>query len=127
MFDVSRKDGRLPNKAEVLVVRSIPASDAAADVIEAPPVAVSTKRLDDEPVLHLAVDGTNLVVVTSVDGANRVYASGEYRFVGTDGDLLVQDAAGRDWVVSEADLEATFDANLRLPRVSAHRAFWFGW
>lgn len=127
MFDVSRRDGRLPNKAEVLVVRSMPAAEANAGTTEAPPVAIAAKRLDQEPVLHLTVDERNLVVITSSGGANRVYASEAYRFAGTDGDSLVRDEDGRGWVVNESDLEATFDSSLRLPRVAAHRAFWFGW
>jgi hypothetical protein len=39
----------------------------------------------------------------------------------------VRDASGRAWIADEDQLQATFDPSLRLPRVPAHRAFWFGW
>ena len=131
MFDVSRRDGRLPNKAEVLIVRPISpqsGADSVPEVDTAPPFAISTNLLRERPVFHVVVGGdTNLVVVTSAGGANRVYAADTYRFVETDGDANVRDAEGRDWIVNEDSLDATFDSSVRLPRASAHRAFWFGW
>lgn len=128
MFGVSLRDGRLPNKAEVLVVRSTTSSDAAAaSRADTPPFAISANLLGDRPVFHTAVDGANVVVITSAAGASRVYASDVYRFAETDGDGTVRDAEGRVWAVDEDFLTATFDPNLRLPRVAAHRAFWFGW
>lgn len=127
MFDVSRFDGRLPNKAEVLVVRSLPSDSPDGAAVAVPPFAISTRRLDDEPVLHVVIDTANLVVITSADGANRVYASGSHRFAALDGDAAVRDTEGRQWLVRETHLEASFDTSLRLPRVAAHRAFWFGW
>jgi hypothetical protein len=130
MFDVSRHDGRLANKAEVLVVRSTPAAsagDSASGANRAPPFAIATNVLRERPVFHVVVDDTNLVVVTSAGGANRVYASETYRFVETDGNATVRDAEGRDWIANEHSLDATFDSSVRLPRASAHRAFWFGW
>jgi len=39
----------------------------------------------------------------------------------------IVDTSGRRWRVSEDALIAEFDDVLRLPRVAAHRAFWFGW
>jgi hypothetical protein len=39
----------------------------------------------------------------------------------------VIDARGRAWSVDENHLHAEFDPALRLPRVEAHRAFWFAW
>lgn len=126
MFDVARRDGRLPNKAEVLVVRSIP-DDGAADLKAAPPFAISIERLRAQPVFHVTVEEANLVVVTSAEGANRIYVSGTHRFAENDGDALVRDADGRSWRAEETALEAAFDPSLRLPRVAAHRAFWFGW
>lgn len=136
MFGVSRRDGRLPNKAEVLVVRSLPVdagvdpapgSDSAPRGRAAPPFAISTELLREQPVFHTVVGDVNLVVVTSANGANRVFLSDTYRFVETDGSTSVRDTEGRDWIVGEDFLEAALDSRLRLPRVSAHRAFWFGW
>jgi hypothetical protein len=130
MFDVSRRDTRLPNKAEVLIVRSTsPPSgpDSPPAQSAAPPFAISTNLLRERPVFHVVVDDTNLVVITSAGGANRVYATDAYRFVATDGNTVVRDTEGRDWLANEYSLDAVFDSSVHLPRVSAHRAFWFGW
>ncbi|HZL92375.1 MAG TPA: hypothetical protein VFB99_01985, partial [Vicinamibacterales bacterium] len=51
----------------------------------------------------------------------------QFRFTAAAGDGSVRDAEGREWLVGEEFLEATFDSGVRLPRVPAHRAFWFGW
>lgn len=130
MFDVARRDGRLPNKAEVLVVRSVGSVASGTLRLEpgsVPPVAVSAALLRERPVFHFSVADTSLVVVTTAGGANRVYASGAHRFVETDGDELVTDAQGGEWRAGEEALESALDLSVRLPRVSAHRAFWFGW
>lgn len=126
MFDVSLRDGRLPNKAEVLVLRTLDdAFDTASP--KAPPYAIAAEYLAARPVHHLTVEERNLVILTSEGGANRVYASSGYRFDRLDGDRRVRDSEGRGWTVTEDSLQADFDPALRLPRVSAHRAFWFGW
>lgn len=122
MFDVSKHDARLPNKAEVLVLR-LPPSEAGS----AGPVAISAAFLSSKPVYELELDGRRLVVVTSPAGANRVYLSNGRRFEAREGPERVIDAEGRAWEVAEDALVATFDPSLRLPRVPAHRAFWFGW
>ena len=128
MFGVSQRDARLPNKAEVLVVRSTAPLDAASPAAAAtPPFAISANLLRDHPVFHTAVDGTNVVVITSTAGASRVYASESYRFAATDGNETVRDAEGREWLVDEDFLAAMSDSDVRLPRLPAHRAFWFGW
>ncbi len=57
MFDVSRRDGRLPNKAEVLVLRG---TDADGTNTIAPPVAITAAHLAANPVRHLAVAGTEI-------------------------------------------------------------------
>jgi hypothetical protein len=128
MFSVPRLDGRLPNKAEVFVVRSTAPADAArAAVRNTPPFAISTRLLGERPVFHADVGGTSIVVITSPAGASRAYASGQYRFSATDGRENVQDDQGRQWVLEEDFLSAAFAADIRLPRIPAHRAFWFGW
>ena len=128
MFGVALRDGRLPNKAEVLVIRATtPAGAGNAVPVPAPPFAISTARLAQSPILHAEVAGTNVVVVTSPAGASRVYASGEHRFVTAAADGKVLDADGRQWLVDEDFLTPTFDPAIRLPRLAAHRAFWFGW
>lgn len=120
MFRVSRTDSRLANKAEVLVLR--PAFPGARK-----PVAIAADFLRRERVYHLDVADEHLVIITTDAGANRVYQAGSHRFSRTDSGGRVVDAAGRAWVADENQLRATFDANLRLRRVPAHRAFWFGW
>ena len=126
MFDVSLRDGRLPNKAEVLVLRSL---DDAFDIEspEAPPYAIAAEYLDARPVYHLTVEDRNLVILTTEGGANRVYVADSYRFAAFESPGRVIDTQGRGWTIDEALLAADFDDELRLPRVSAHRAFWFGW
>jgi len=121
MFGVSRSDARLKNKDEVLALRV-----RGADGHEQP-VAVSVKRLRSEPVLHVEAAGRRFVVITSRAGANRVFESGERRFVALEPDGDVRDEAGNRWQVTEAALVSRDDPAHRLPRVAAHRAFWFGW
>ena len=119
MFGVSRMDDRLPNKAEVLVPRLATASAA--------PLAISTAFLDDRPVYQFDADGRAFVIVTSAAGANRVYESGSRRFAVAPGDERLVDADGGEWVVEEEYLRSAGAAGVRLPRVPAHRAFWFAW
>lgn len=126
MFDVSRRDDSLPNKAEVLVLRTLGDADDDASA-KAPPYAIAAAYLEARPVHHLMVAGTDLVVLTSESGANRVYRSGDRRFERLEGADRVRDSDGRGWRIFETHLEAELDPGLSLPRVSAHRAFWFGW
>ena len=67
------------------------------------------------------------MIVTSEQGANRVYDAGEVRFERRIDDERVVDDTGRVWLVSEDALVAEDDAGVRLVRVPAQRAFWFGW
>jgi Protein of unknown function (DUF3179) len=123
MFDVSRHDARLPNKAQVLVLRPQDASGAAVQ-----PIAISADLLLAKRVFEVDDVTPKLVVVTDHTGANRVYESGSYRFEaqGSDDDQVL-DSEGRAWKVTEDALEAAFAPSLTLPRVPAHRSFWFGW
>ena len=122
MFGVSRTDARLANKAEVLVLRLAPPSGGTA-----PPVAIAAEFLRDNRVYHLDEADQPLVIITTGAGANRVYQAGSRRFSSSDTGGRVADAEGREWIVEEDQLQAAFDADLRLPRVPAHRAFWFAW
>jgi hypothetical protein len=123
MFPVSRFDGRLKNKAEVLALR-LPAPEPGEGFRA---VAVAAAYLAERPVYHLDVEGADLVIVTSPGGANRVYEAGGRRFDRLEADGRVLDEAGQAWVVEEDRLRATVDETLELSRVPAHRAFWFGW
>jgi hypothetical protein len=116
MFPVPRRDGRLANKAEVVGLVLAPHADK--------PVALSVQYLADHPVHHDAVAELSFVVVTDRTGASRVYLSGGTRFAAFDGDSIVTGADGRRWLMTEDALTAGATS---LPRLPAHRAFWFGW
>ena len=122
-FEVSKTDARLKNKAEVLVMQVKPPAGG-----DAQPVAIVVEYLRRTPVFHLDVAGRRLVVVTSRQGANRVYALGGHDVVfearASTGGLI--DTAGRTWAQSETALTLG-DGSLSLPRYVAQRAFWFGW
>jgi hypothetical protein len=65
------------------------------------------------------------VVVTTAAGANLVYDSGGRAFVQRLNDRRLRDGTGRWWTVTDGALVG--EAGERLPRIPAHRAFWFGW
>lgn len=65
-------------------------------------------------------------MLTTANGANRVYESAGVRFVRRAPDGRLEDSSGVAWRVSEEALESAGDGR-RLPRVPARRAFWFGW
>ena len=123
MFPVSRMDGRLSNKEEVLVLRlDDPARGGAPAAL-----AITARFLARNRVFHHEFAGRDLVVVTSEAGANRVYDAGDVRFARQlDAERLADDA-GRAWRVTEEGLVSEDDPGVQRPRVSAHRAFWFGW
>jgi Protein of unknown function (DUF3179) len=121
MFDVAKRDARLANKAEVLALR------LAAEDGSPRPVAVSAAFLREHAVYHLDAGEPRVVIVTTPSGANRAYEARGRRFTALGADGRVLDADGRAWTMTEDALEATFDPALRLPRVAAHRSFWFGW
>ena len=123
MFAVSKRDLRLRNKAEVLALRL---RGGGAEQ-KAQPVAIAAGFLLQRPVYHVDLAEPHLVIITSPAGANRAYQSGQQQFVSLEKDGRMRDAKGRFWIVGEDGLQATFDRGLRLPRVPAHRAFWFGW
>ncbi|MBA3295874.1 MAG: DUF3179 domain-containing protein [Acidobacteria bacterium] len=119
MFEVPALDKRLPNKAEVLVVRS--------EMIgpDARPVAIAAEFLRRRPVFVFDAGGRGFIVVTSPGGANLLYERGAFTFDVRDPLGLVRDREGKRWTpTAEALVRETGE---RLIRVAAHRAFWFGW
>ena len=120
MFEVPQTDDRLRNKDEVLVMLIEPSSGAS----DRQPVAISTEFLDDNRVYPFEVDERSYVVITSEKGANRVFEAGEVRFRRDDDSDRIRDGGGRRWRVSE---DALVSGDGRLGRVTANRAFWFGW
>ena len=123
MFAVSRRDARLANKEEVLVLR-LPDPERPGELL---PLAVTARFLLRNRVYHHEFAGRNLAIVTSEQGANRVYDAGAVRFARRVDDERVIDDAGRTWRVSEDALVLQDGAGARLARVPAQRAFWFGW
>lgn len=125
MFMVPDDDRCLKNKDEVLTMRIRPAAGG-----EALPVAIEAELLKRQPAYHFEAQGRQLVVITTRQGANRVYLLGghDVAFPSRSHDgRTIADSAGRRWQVTEEALVAADDPSVRLPRVSAQRAFWFGW
>lgn len=118
MFDVPALDERLQNKDEVLVLRPEMISGTS------PPVAISVELLRRHRLFAFDAGGRGLIVVTSPDGANRMYERGRYTFVAHTSQEL-RDGDGHRWSVTPDALVS--ESGERLPRVAAHRAFWFGW
>ena len=121
MFEVPVTDARLNNKDEVVVL--LLDDDQGARH----PLAIALEFLKEHRIFHTEHVGRQLVVVTSDEGANRIYDVGDIRFgrrLETD---HVRDVTGGVWSVAEDALIATADPNRRLPRMAAQRAFWFGW
>ncbi len=122
MFQVSRKDDRLRNKDEVLVMRLADPTRPG----DLTPVAIDARLLRQHPVFQFDAAHGRFVVVTSRDGANRVYRT-DTTFLEQRRGLWIVDASGRKWRATETALSIEGDASLDAPRVAAQRAFWFGW
>lgn len=119
MFEVPAADSRLKNKVEVLVLRP--------DIIGkgASPVAISVDRLRRDPLYAFEAGGRGFLVVTSKGGANVVYERGSHTFRARGADGLLRDTTGQRWTETAEALVS--ESGVRLTRVPAHRAFWFGW
>jgi hypothetical protein len=122
MFGVPKTDARLRNKDEVLAL-----------LVEREPVAIAARLLAGNRLYTFEAAGRNLVVVTSPQGANRVYDLGAgpppALRLRHDGLLEVQHEV-RYRVMEEAlvpEREADQRRGPWFPRVPARRAFWFGW
>lgn len=126
IFEVPRTDERLKSKAEVLTLLLRPAG--AGRQAERRPLALSQEFLKKKPVHQLSFAGHDLVVVTSPDGANRVYAAAGTRFarIAADGRHLV-DESGHTWEIGEDALSPDGRDEPARWRIPARRAFWFGW
>jgi len=121
MFGVPLTDRRLKNKDEILGLL-LPAQGGGRQ-----PVAFSARFLARNRIHHAEFEGRSLLVITTRRGANRVFDAGQYRFAEQDGDDGVIDDQGRAWRVTEEALVLDEATPVRLPRVTAYRAFWFAW
>ena len=117
MFNVPKPDSRLPNKAEVLALRT---TRAGGDTL-----AIAADLLARQPVYAGSLAGADFVVLTDASGANRVYDATGVRFATWDKQASVTDSQGGVWKMDEAQL--TSPSGVVRLRQSAHRAFWFGW
>ncbi|MEM7207421.1 MAG: DUF3179 domain-containing protein [Pseudomonadota bacterium] len=116
MFAISTSDNRLNNKDEVLAL-TFP--EYGADTM-----AISAKFLRANPVYTNSLGDLDFIVLTDNSGANRVYAREGVDIVKYDGEDTATDQDGQVWSVSEDQLSG---GGASLPRLPAHRAFWFGW
>jgi hypothetical protein len=123
MFPVSKVDKRLKNKSVVLVMRL--QQEGPTETIT--PLAIYTGLLKKRPLFQVKAAGKNLVVITSAAGAHRVYHAGNVLFKKLSGDKLVIDSEARTWEIKEPFLQMRQDPSVKLVRVPAHSAFWFGW
>jgi hypothetical protein len=117
MFQVPTLDSRLKNKDEILGLVFPQSPDK--------PLAISTDFLSANPVYQDRIGDLALVVLTDSSGANRVYQADDVIFSQFDGRYTVRDDRGVEWLLDEAQLQAS-DGRV-LYRLPAHRAFWFGW
>jgi hypothetical protein len=76
-------------------------------------------------VFPVEAGGRRFVIITSRAGANLVFERGEHTFIAPAPDDAIRDEAGGRWRVTADALVS--ETGERLPRVPAHRAFWFGW
>jgi hypothetical protein len=122
MFTVPRIDTRLRNKDEVLALLVTPPGGG-----ERRPIAFAADFLRKQRLVRFRFAGRELLVVTTPDGANRVYEAGPRRFTRLLEDGRLQDEEGRRWAMDEDALRAEEGDSPALPRLPARRAFWFGW
>ena len=120
MYQVPERDKRLKNKAEVLGILLSPTSPEGG----AESLAVSSRFLQKNRVFQTELAGRRLTILTTPAGANRVFRTGDRRFERSLEDDQAVDDSGRTWKVTE---DALVSEDVRLERVPAHRAFWFGW
>jgi hypothetical protein len=121
MFQVPQPDTRLKNKAEVLALLLTSRNGVSL------PVAISVDVLTRRRLFQQRFAEHSLVIVTSRDGANRVYEAGTVRFVRLIDDGTLRDSEGRDWVAGEELLVLRGAGSRAFRRVAARRSFWFGW
>ena len=122
MFQVSKTDARLRNKDEVLVMRVDDPRQPGTRV----PVAISAQYLRRHPIFSFIAAEQRFVVVTTPQGANRVFRT-PVEFPEQRAGVAIADVEGGTWRVSEAALIPGGSKTMDAPRVSAQRAFWFGW
>ena len=117
MFNVQRLDDRLNNKESILAIK-LPEFPEET-------IAISTRFLNDNNVFHTQVGDKNLIVLTDVSGANRVYDARAITFKKLKSSGQVEDSADGLWDIKENQLVKA-DGTV-LERIHTFNAFWFGW
>jgi hypothetical protein len=107
MFEVPKDDRRLANKEEVLALR-----------VGSEAVALAARFLERNSTFTFEAQGRSFVVLTTREGANRVYET-----TGVPAKRPFPDG----YQVTEDALVPRDGSGPSLPRVPARRAFWFGW
>ncbi len=114
MFSIPQSDERLKNKAEVLTFHG-----------KDDQLAIAADFLMENNVYHEKIGDVDFVVLTDKSGANRAYATEGKKFKSWDQDRTAVDEQGVKWSLTESALSNSKSESLE--RVSAQRAFWFGW
>jgi hypothetical protein len=133
MFEVPKTDARLRNKDEVLVMLVEPAGGRSNDAEDREPVAIAARLLASNRLYPFEAASRNFVVVTSPQGANRVYDLGAGRppalRLRPDGLIELRHEvvyrATEDALIPERESDQR--RGQWFPRIAARRAFWFGW
>lgn len=127
-FDVPQEDDRLDNKDLVVGVELAPKKKE-----EGPrrprALALRSKFLDkrENRVFGAALGERNLVVVTSDEGAHRVYDAGDTTFTSQLRDGRLQDEGGGTWLMYESVLVPEGANQSPRSRVPSRLAYWFAW
>jgi hypothetical protein len=84
----------------------------------------------DDCLLHPLRYGDSVVdvrlILTTPNGANRVYDAGSHQFISWQGNLHIIAGGGGRWRGNE-DALVHETSSVRAARRTAFRAFWFGW
>ena len=116
MFETPKSDTRLPNKRQVVALRSHDKTN---------PVAIDTQFLKKNPVYSVKVGADHVVILTTPQGASRVYQAKNHKFISLNDQGEVIDQHGERWKISESELiHSSQEALVRYP---SHQSFWFGW
>lgn len=123
MFPVPQRSGLLDTKAQVFGL-----------VVNGEEKAYPLEVLRQQPLIHDALGGRNLVVITPEGGGGtRAYQRDSHRFALVQGGTgegviaVLEDNRGLTWRVEEEALVQVADNSHRLPRLPSHTAYWFGW
>lgn len=117
MFGVPQLDKRLPNKREIVALRTDEPNSA---------VAVDTEYLKKNRIYPLKVANDSVVIITTPKGESRVYESKEISFKSWDGQTNLVDSKGAQWTLTESALQKN-SSKEKLARYPSHQSFWFGW